>query len=79
MDYTITTTSRLLVSIVDLGGEIVLDVADLLDGVLDDDGNVGGHGDDDGGAEVGGLGEEVQVAEGEGELDGLLHVDDNGL
>ena len=46
-------------------------MSDLLDGVLDDNGDVGGHGDDDGRSEVGGLGEEVEVTEGEGELDGL--------
>ena len=60
------TSLSLLVRVVDLGREVVLDVADLLNWVLDNDGYVRGHGDDDGGAKVGGLGEEVQVAEGEG-------------
>ena len=53
-------------------------MADLVDGVLNDDGDIGGHGDDDTGAKGGGLGEEVEVAEGKGELDGLLHVDGDG-
>jgi len=54
-------------------------VADLLNGVLDDHGHVGAHGDHDGGAEVRGLGEEVQVAQREAELDLLIRVSNEVL
>ena len=53
-------------------------MSDLVDGVLDDNGNIRRHGDDDGGAEGGSLGEEVEVTKGEGELDRLLHVNGDG-
>ena len=48
-------------------------------GVLDDDGDVGGQGQGDHGAQGGGLCEEGQVAQGEVQVHGLLHVDDDGV
>ena len=48
-------------------------------GVLDDDGDVGGQGQGDHGAQGGGLCEEGQVAKGEVQVHGLLHVDDDGI
>ena len=65
--------------LVDLGRQVVADVATGADGVLDHNRYVGRHGKGDCGAQGGGLGEEVQVAEGEVELHGLLHVDDDSL
>lgn len=65
--------------LIDLGRQVVADVAHISDGVLDDDGRVGGHAEGHGGAEGGGLGEEVEVAESELQVHGLSHVDDDGL
>ena len=77
-DLFIATTSKTrLFTLINIWCEVVLDITGVLDGVLNDDGNVGAHAKDDGGSEAGGLGEEVEIAKGEGELDGLLHVDDD--
>lgn len=65
--------------LVDLGGEVVPDVAHGVHGVLDHDRDVGRHAQGHGGTQGGGLGEERQVAQGEVELHGLLHVDDHGV
>lgn len=77
--FTATTSKTRLFALINLWCEVVLDITGVLDGVLNDDGNVGAHAKDDGRSEAGGLGEEVEIAKGKGELDGLLHVDDDLL
>ena len=77
--FTATTSKTRLFALINLWCEVVLDITGVLDGVLNDDGNVGAHAKDDGGSEASGLGEEVEIAKGKGELDGLLHVDDDLL
>ena len=68
-----------VVLVLDLGGEVVPDVADVADLVLDDERHLGAHGEADLGREAGGLGEHVEVAAGEGQGHGLLHVDGHRL
>jgi hypothetical protein len=68
-----------LVLVVDLGSKIVANITEVLDGVLDEHGDIGGHGEDDSGAEGGGLGEEGEVSKREVEVHGLLHVDVHGI
>lgn len=75
----IVTTVKRLFALINLWCEVVLDITSVLDGVLNYDGNVRAHAKDDGGSETGGLGEKVEITKGEGELDGLLHVDDDLL
>ena len=53
---------RLAVVVLNLGSEVVADVADVADLVLHDQGDVRRHGQTDGGSEARGLGEQVQVA-----------------
>ena len=53
---------RLAVVVLNLGSEVVADVADVADLVLHDQGDVRRHGQADGGSEARGLGEQVQVA-----------------
>ena len=53
---------RLAVVVLNLGSEVVADVADVTDLVLDHQGNVRGHGQRDGGRQARSLGEQVQVA-----------------
>ena len=65
--------------LVDLGREVEADVAHGADGVLHDERHVGGHGERDGGGERRGLGEEVQVAQREAELDLLIRVSNEVL
>ena len=55
----------LVVLVLDLGGQVVADVADVTDLVLDHQGNVRGHGQRDGGRQARSLGEQIQVAAGE--------------
>ena len=68
-----------VVLVLDLGREVVPDVADVADLVLDDEGDLGAHGEADLGRQAGGLGEHVEVSAREGQGDGLLHVDGDGL
>jgi hypothetical protein len=65
--------------LIDLGRQVVSNVAHGADGVLHHDGDIRRQRQRDGGAERGGLGEQGQVAEGEVQVNGLLHVDHDSV
>lgn len=69
----------LTVVILDLGRQIVSDVAVVLDLVLDDERHISRHRQLHLRGQRRGLGERVEVATGKGQSDWLLHLDDNGL
>ena len=69
----------LVVFILNLGGEIVSDVTHVSDVVLHHQGHVGGHGERHLAGQTARLGEHAQVPGGEGQVDGLLHLDGHGL
>ena len=54
-------------------------MSDVPDLVLDDKRDLWAHGEADLGRQAGGLGEHVEVSAREGQGDGLLHVDGDGL
>ena len=69
----------LIVLVLDFGGQIIADFAEIADLVLDDEGDLRAHRQGDRRGQAAGLGEHVQVPAGEGEGDGLLHLDGDGL
>lgn len=71
-----------VILLLDLGSQVeadVTEVAVISDFVLGDKRDIGRHAESDAAGEGGGLGEEVEVAKGEGEGDFLLALDDNSL
>ena len=72
-------TKCLVVFIFNLGGEVVPHVSHVRDAVLHHQGHVGGHGEGHLAGETAGLGEHGEVPGGEGQIDGLLHLDGHGL
>ena len=69
----------LVVFILNLGSEIVPDVTHVSDVVLHHQRHVGRHGERHLAGQTAGLGEHLEVPGGEGQVDGLLHLDGDGL
>ena len=69
----------LVVFILNLGGEIVADVTHVSDVVLHHQRHVRRHGERHLAGQTACLGEHLEVPGGEGQVDGLLHLDGHGL
>ena len=68
-----------VVFILNLGSEVIPDVAHVGDVVLHHQGHVGRHGERDLAGQTARLGEHLEIPGGEGQVDGLLHLDGDGL